>query len=153
MGNNEIGLRVSKRTPTLVLSLTLSMILVKSENLEPKVSPYCVKKSALCGEWATTGLYSVVHNYCYSTSDLVHPVERIRNRSNIFFHSDTIWVRLTFGINKKCEPKSKRKDVYIHGKVVQLQTQLLAPLQIIKKTIIRVHPCIAMEIVSSLVKA
>ena len=153
MRNNEIGLPVSIRTPILVLSLTLSMILAKSENLEPKVSlvPYCVKKSALCGEWATTGLYFVPHNYCYSISGLVHLVETIRNRIKIIFLGDTIWWRLTFGINKKCEPpKSERKDVYIHHNVVQLQTQLLAPPQVIQKTINRQCPHFTREIVSSL---
>ena len=59
MGNNDIGLPVSRQTPTLVLSLTLAMMLAKSENLEPigYITSLCVKKSALCGEWATTGLY------------------------------------------------------------------------------------------------
>jgi hypothetical protein len=83
----EIGLQVSRQTPTLVLSLTLAMILAKSENLELMefFAPSCVKKSALCGEWATTALYFAFQNYCYRSSGFVRPVDTIRNRSKITF--------------------------------------------------------------------
>ena len=41
----------------------------------------CPKKSALY-EWATTRLYHVFQNYCYSASGLVRPVNTFRNQFN-----------------------------------------------------------------------
>ena len=85
-GNTDIGLQVSRETPTLVLSLTLAMILAKSEKSKAFFGPSWVKKSALCGEWATTGLYSFFQNYCYSSSGLVRAVDTISNRIKITFN-------------------------------------------------------------------
>jgi hypothetical protein len=84
-GNNDIGLQMSRETPILVLSLTLAMILAKSGNLMEFFALSCVKKSASCGEWVMTWLYSAFHNYCYSFSGLVRAVDTISNQSTITF--------------------------------------------------------------------
>ena len=65
-----IGLQVSRQTPTLSLSSTWAMMLAKSENLEPMTFsvPSCVSKKLAPCDWATTGLYYVFQNYCYSSS-------------------------------------------------------------------------------------
>lgn len=111
MGNNEIGLQVSRQTPTLFLSLTLAMIAANSENLEPMrfLAPCCVKKLDLC-EWATIGLYHVLQNYCYSSSGPVRQVDTFRNPGKRTFGGRCTNIARTFGMNKKHEPKPKSKE-------------------------------------------
>jgi hypothetical protein len=116
MENNDIGLQVSRQTPTLVLSLTSAMILANSENLEPKIFLVfsCVQKSALC-EWEPTALYHVFQKYCHSFSGSVCPVNTFRNQSNRTFAGRcTKCGAWTFGIYNK-HINQNRKEIKKNG--------------------------------------
>ena len=152
MENNDIGLQVSRQTPTLFLSSTLAMIPANSENLEPKVVLVfsCVQKNQPCANGQRHGgtmffktIVTVLVALC---------AQLILSAINLM---------LSLGITPNVEPglsgfitkhknqnqKEKKRGV---PKPIQLQTQRFAPLQVIQYTFIGFFPLFSGKSASSL---
>lgn len=89
MGENKLGLQVSRQTPILVLSSTLAMIPAKWENREPMTfpAPACVKNHYGANfERTMTGSYHVFQNQFHSFSRFVRSIDTLRNEIEGIFN-------------------------------------------------------------------
>ena len=117
MGENKLGLQVSRQTPILVLSSTLAMIPAKWENREPMTFPapaYVKNHYGANFERTMTESYHVFQNQLHSFSRFVRSIDTLRNEiEGIFNRGCTNRRPWTFSYYKETVSWKKEKtDAY-----------------------------------------
>ena len=105
MGNNKVYRRLtSVKTDAdfLIFNLGNDASQIGKLGADDIFCPSCVSQKSTSCEWATTGLYHVFQNHCYSSSGHVRFVDTFRDQSNRYFGGNfKIYGAWAFGMNSK----------------------------------------------------